>query len=160
MDTLEGITRLNGAGKQKSIGDESGKLEEVSRDFEGILIGQFFRLMSSTIGEGGIIEKSFQRSIYEDMLQNEFARVFSRRGGFRLHEILVKRLGARSNNDLRPTEACDVNGEAADDGLKLKRLNRRFMKIEDVYRESGIAGPDEGAANSHRLDDPERKRGV
>ena len=61
MNQLEVISRLPGAGKPQSAGDDSRKLEEVSKDFEGILIGQFFRLMSSTIGEGGIIEKSFQR---------------------------------------------------------------------------------------------------
>jgi Rod binding domain-containing protein len=74
----------------RRVEDKYTNMQEVARDFESLLIGQFFKLMHSTITDRGVVGKSFQRNIYEEMLQTEFARAFSRRGGFGLHQEVVE----------------------------------------------------------------------
>ncbi len=96
---------------------EARELSEAARKFEAVLIGQFFKLMHSTVVRRGALDKSFQRGMYEEMLQTEFARSFSRRGGFGLHRQMVERLD-------------NLTEGKAGEGMKDKEADNSFQKIE------------------------------
>lgn len=97
------------------------KLEKAARDFEAILIGQFFKLMHSTVGDEGVIEKSFPRKMYEEMMQDQFAREFSGQGGFNLQKVLVEKFTSGENPGVD--------------------ANRRLPVLEDT---KSMKKPDEG----------------
>ncbi len=110
------------AGTTNGDGRDLKKLEKAARDFESILIGQFFKLMHSTVGDEGAIEKSFPRKLYEEMMQDEFAREFSGQGGFNLQKVLVERYTSG-----KPAEV-DANRHlpVVEDAKSLKRPEEGF----------------------------------
>lgn len=91
------------------------ELEKAATDFEAVLIGQFFRLMQKTISHDGVVKRSFERGIYEDMLQNEFAKAFAKGGGMDLHEMIVDYFSGR-----RMVEPRSVMTET---GKRIFRMN-------------------------------------
>ncbi|MBN2071814.1 MAG: rod-binding protein [Candidatus Krumholzibacteriota bacterium] len=110
----------SGAARTKS-------LEKAARDFESILIGQFFQLMHSTVSDEGMVEKSFPRKIYEEMMQGEFASEFTKRGGFGLSEVLVDRFN-RGQGGEAATVPGALPGNTGREALPLGKKDR-FMKI-------------------------------
>ncbi len=82
--------KINNIMKMPAAGNGNmKKLEKAAKDFEAILMSQFFRIMHSTVGDEGVIDRSFSRKIYEEMIQNEFAGAFCEQGGFGLQKVLV-----------------------------------------------------------------------
>ena len=72
--------------------------DTVARDFEAVLLGQMFRIMQGTVAGGGVIERSFQRQVYEEMLGDEFAKAFAERGGLGLHRAVAGLLAASAES--------------------------------------------------------------
>ncbi len=128
--------RLNGFKSQK-------QLEEVAKDFEAILIGQFFRLMNKTVSSEGVIKKSFERGIYEDMLHDELAKAYAKRGGLNLNKIIVDyfsgaslttRRGA-SLPGFRETKKVNIGGiKKVEEFLPLKGGPAEAKKLETRSR--------------------------
>lgn len=103
------------------------KLEKAAKDFEAVLMSQFFRLMHATVGDEGVIDRSFSRKIYEEMIQDEFAGAFCEQGGFGLQKVLVEKFrnsvasgnsGAENNRDngeYKKLRITGIPGRAGDE---------------------------------------------
>jgi Rod binding domain-containing protein len=142
------------------------RLEKAAVDFEAILIGQFFKVLHSTVGNGGLIKRSFQRSIYEEMLQDEFAKSFAKRGGFNVHKVLMKQLGSGSHGTTDSPEP----GEAPPAGKSLETsrsrhaersspLNREYMKLINTDASGESTRIKIGGADSFRKLYKEQRQG-
>lgn len=71
--------------------DDQG-LKEACREFEAYFIHQLFKEMRSTIQPGGLIEKSRGEEIFQDMLDEEYAKNASQGKGMGLGDMLYKQL--------------------------------------------------------------------
>ncbi|MBU8922184.1 MAG: rod-binding protein [Bacteroidales bacterium] len=116
---------------------EKAEIEKAARDFESILIGQFFKLMHSTIGDSGVIERSFSRKIYEEMMQDEIAKEFSKSGGLSLNKVLVDRF-------VRIQESNSRGRGTGEDGPRMLSIGQngsmpvadRMMRLKENRTES------------------------
>jgi Rod binding domain-containing protein len=109
---------------------DRSKLEKAARDFEAVLIGQFFRIMRSTVQSDGIIGRSFQRRVYEEMIQDEFAKSFAERGGFGMQELLIEKFqGVRSASPDVKRIDTNVHGREAARGNRAERTG--IVESED-----------------------------
>jgi len=115
----------------------SGQLEDVAKDFEAILIGQFFRLMNKTISSEGFIKKSFERGIYEDMFHDELAKAYARRGGLNLHRIIVDYFnGSKVSGRVprlpafRKIDRVRLHDNSSRRFMKLKESDNRARRLE------------------------------
>ena len=79
-----------------SLAEKKAALREVSRQFEAVFMNQMISAMRKTVGEGGILNKSNGESIFEGMLDEEWAKkMASKTGPNSLSEILYKQLSYR-----------------------------------------------------------------
>ncbi len=113
------------------------QLDDVAKDFEAILIGQFFRLMNKTISSEGFIKKSFERGIYEDMFHDELAKAYARRGGLNLHRIIVDYFnGSRVSGRVprlpayKKIESVKLHDNSSGRFMKLKVSDNRARRLE------------------------------
>ena len=69
------------------------KLFELCLELETFLVKNLLTTMRNTVQKSGLIEDSFAGKIYEDMLWDEYAKVFTRSGtGFGLAEQAYQQL--------------------------------------------------------------------
>jgi len=115
----------------------SRQLEDVAKDFEAILIGQFFRLMNKTISSEGFIKKSFERGIYEDMFHEELAKAYAKRGGLNLHRIIVDYFNGSKVSGRVPRlpafkkiERVRLHDNSGRRFMKLKENDNRSRRLE------------------------------
>jgi flagellar protein FlgJ len=86
-DTVK--AKLENAQKSK---DEK-KLMKACKEFESIFVHMLLKQMRSTIQEGGLIEKSTAREMFEDMYDQELAKEISQNGeGMGLAKILFEQM--------------------------------------------------------------------
>ncbi|QXM06694.1 rod-binding protein [Crassaminicella indica] len=68
------------------------KLMKTCKQFEAIFINMMMKSMRKTIHEDGIIEKSYGREIFEDMLDEKLAEESAKGQGFGLARQMYKQL--------------------------------------------------------------------
>lgn len=96
---------------------ESGDLEalkKVAKEFEEIFVNMLLKSMRSTIMDGGLTEKSNQRGMFEGMLDEEFAKQISEKGGIGIQDMMVRQLQRYVDNTLPETEAPQQPGKGND----------------------------------------------
>lgn len=84
------------------------EVDKASREFEGILLAQLFRVMRSSVMRSELLGGDNEREIYEDMLFTEIARASARAEGMGISEMLYRQLvdgppAGRGGND-EPSE--------------------------------------------------------
>ena len=113
-----------------SLDDKRAALRDASREFEAVFMNQMVSAMRKTVGEGGILNKSNGESIFEGMLDEEWAKkMASKTGPNSLSEILYKqlshRMGLEERSNVSTNNAKEINSSinsytAAISGVKLK----------------------------------------
>ena len=93
-----------------SLDDKRAALRDASREFEAVFMNQMVSAMRKTVGEGGILNKSNGESIFEGMLDEEWAKkMASKTGPNSLSEILYKQLSHRMGLEERSN--ASINNE-------------------------------------------------
>ncbi|NPV28723.1 MAG: hypothetical protein HPY58_03535 [Firmicutes bacterium] len=78
----------HGAGEKP----EDERLKKACQELEGIFWHYLLRAMRKTIPRGGLLEKSSERAIYEDLLDEQYALLLARRGFSGIGKILYEQL--------------------------------------------------------------------
>jgi len=113
-DRLKDIHSLKGNGTME---EQRQGLRKVSKEFEAIFIRQMIASMRKTIGEGGLLNKSNGEKIFEDMLDEEWAKKLSSRGGKgSLSDILYRQLSRQMGL------AEEGNGPQEGEGVDFAKL--------------------------------------
>lgn len=92
---------------------ESGDLEalkKVAKEFEEIFLNMLLKSMRSTIEDGGLTEKSNQRGIFEGMLDEEFAKQISQKGGIGIQDMMVRQLQRYVDKSPSEETSLDLKG--------------------------------------------------
>ncbi|MCZ6554280.1 MAG: rod-binding protein [SAR324 cluster bacterium] len=76
-------------------GIEAERLKAAIQDFESLLIEQMLKQMRNSIPDGGLFSVNRGREIFNEMLDGEYARLMSSRGGFGLAEFMLSRMGPK-----------------------------------------------------------------
>ncbi len=113
-----------------SLDDKRAALRDASREFEAVFMNQMVSAMRKTVGEGGILNKSNGESIFEGMLDEEWAKkMASKTGPNSLSEILYKqlshRMGLEERSNVSTNNEKEINRSvnsytAVISGVKLK----------------------------------------
>ncbi len=77
------------AGDQKT---EQQALKQATEDFEAIFLTMMFKNMRNTVPDGGLMEKSFGRGVYEEMQDEKMAEEIAQNGGVGLAKDLYQQL--------------------------------------------------------------------
>ena len=95
-----------------SKGDTPEQLKEVCREFEAIFVEQMMRSMKAGIPEGGFINKSTATKMFEEMLDQQFAREIAASGQLALGDTIYRQMASIA---LSPTssEAASQEPKAA-----------------------------------------------
>lgn len=109
-EKLKNIHSLTGSG---TLEERRQGLQKASKEFEAIFIRQMISSMRKTVGEGGLLNKSNGQKIFEDMLDEEWAKKLSSRGGKgSLSDILYRQLSRQMG--LAEAEHGPQEGEKVD----------------------------------------------
>ncbi len=76
-------------------GIEAERLEAAVKDFESLLIEQMLKEMRKSIPDGGLFGVNRGREIFNEMLDGEYARLMSDRGGIGLAQYMLTRMGPK-----------------------------------------------------------------
>lgn len=81
---------------QKKVGKaetpEQKKLLAACKDFESVMLGQVFKQMRATIGTTDPLNGGKANEMYQDMLDDERAKVMAGSGGFGLADAIYRQL--------------------------------------------------------------------
>ncbi len=96
-DTLQYAGSLTTDGLVKSSANQSrGKdalaTKKATREFEALFVGMMLKSMRETVGKNPITDGGRGEEVYRSMLDQEYARVISERGGVGLAAMLEKQL--------------------------------------------------------------------
>jgi len=115
-----------------SLDEKRAALREASRQFEAVFMNQMISAMRKTVGEGGILNKSNGESIFEGMLDEEWAKkMASKTGPNSLSEILYKQLSYRMGLEEKKEVSAQIDKKLD------KNLNKSTTRIygEHLNRE-------------------------
>jgi flagellar protein FlgJ len=96
------------------------KLREACNEFESIMLKTLYKQMKATVPDGGFVEKSSARTMFEEMLDDELMDLGSQRG-MGISDMLYKQLSARMDRTYKvgtpntgsvPEEAAPLESEA------------------------------------------------
>tara|TARA_Y100001968_G_C19054048_1_gene570551 strand:+ start:220 stop:675 length:456 start_codon:yes stop_codon:yes gene_type:complete len=114
-----------------SLDEKRAALREASRQFEAVFMNQMISAMRKTVGEGGILNKSNGESIFEGMLDEEWAKkMASKTGPNSLSEILYKQLSYRMGLEEKKEVSAqidkklDINVNKSTTSIYGEHLNR------------------------------------
>ena len=97
---------------QKAYTDgDKEQLKEVCKEFEGIMLNMMFKQMKKTVPESGLIEKSYAREIFEEMLDEELMDNTTQRG-IGVADILYKQLSLNLDNMYKISDEGKVDSES------------------------------------------------
>ena len=85
--------------KNKQTSEDPEKLMEACKEFESIFVNMMLKQMRKTVADGGLIEKSFARDIYESMQDEEMSKEISKGAGVGLAKELYKQLSRNRKID-------------------------------------------------------------
>lgn len=68
------------------------RLKKVAVQFEEVFMNMLMKAMRSTVGDGGLIEKSNQEQIFQSMLDEKFAKEVAEAGGIGIADMMVQQL--------------------------------------------------------------------
>jgi len=76
--------------------DRSGRLYQVSVEFEAILIKQMLNAMRKSVPKSGLLDGGMAEEFFEDMLYDEYAKKMAETAQFGLADLIVKQLSTDS----------------------------------------------------------------
>ncbi len=96
--SLPTFTQDGATGKARPEDLERLRLREAAREFEGLLVEQMVKEMRDTIPESGLFgeEEKRAREIFQEMLDGEFVRLMTLKGGIGIADYLVRSLGGEN----------------------------------------------------------------
>jgi flagellar protein FlgJ len=77
-----------------SKGETADQLKQACREFEAIFVEQMMRSMKATVPEGGFINKSSATKMFEEMLDQQFAREIAASGQLGMGETLYRQMAS------------------------------------------------------------------
>lgn len=94
VDTSQLIGRNRAKSLQNSISRTSDdkKLKESCQEFEAMFIKQMLSAMKKTVNKSGLIKENMGEKIFDDMLNDEYAKSMASTSGFGIAEMMYKQL--------------------------------------------------------------------
>ena len=105
----------------KEVKEEQEALKKATEDFEAIFLTMMFKNMRNTVPDGGLMEKSFGRGIYEEMQDEKMAEEIASNGGVGLAKELYQQLSQQRGYEeagasLQEKSPIDGDAKANKDG--------------------------------------------
>jgi flagellar protein FlgJ len=113
-----------------SASQDSESLKEACQAFESFFVNMMFKEMRKSIDDSGLTEKSFARSTFEGMLDEEMSNEIAASGGIGISDMLYKSLSrayeinaasvdVETNAESTETETTEINESASASGFDL-----------------------------------------
>ncbi|MCC7262323.1 MAG: rod-binding protein [Candidatus Latescibacteria bacterium] len=90
---VEGLNHLRDLGHAKDANQRREGLRQAAKEFESVFMYQVVKAMRATVPKDGLIEKGEGEEMFEGMLDEEWSKKLSARGGpSSLSEVLYRQL--------------------------------------------------------------------
>ena len=127
---VQGLDRLREQGHAKDIVARRAALRETAKEFESVFLYQVVSAMRKTVAKGGLVEKGEGEEVFEGMLDEEWAKKLSGRGGpGGLSEALYQRLSRAAGLD-QETGASAVSALAPAPAIQAIALGPPALEME------------------------------
>ena len=100
-----------------SHSQQQGRLREASKLYEQQFLREMVKAMRSTVKEGGLIKKNFAEKLFQEQLDSEYVKEWSKSGGVGLADMIYKQLqerlpGAKAKGLRSPQGPLPLNSES------------------------------------------------
>ncbi len=75
-----------------NAGQDKARLRKAAQEFEALLVEQMLKEMRKTVPESNLFGEEKGREIFREMLDGEFARLMTGRGGIGIADFIVRSL--------------------------------------------------------------------
>jgi len=90
---VEGLNHLRELSHAGDVQQRRQAIRQAAKEFESVFMYQVVKAMRQTVASGGLIEKGAGEEVFEGMLDEEWAKRLSARGGpSSLSEVLYRQL--------------------------------------------------------------------
>ena len=80
---------------RRGAGEDPEKLRAAAQEFESIMLGFMVKEMRKNVPESPIFGQDRGREIFNEMLDNQYVRIMTERGGIGLTAMLMRQLSGR-----------------------------------------------------------------
>ncbi|MCZ6531439.1 MAG: rod-binding protein [SAR324 cluster bacterium] len=80
------------SGEKLRAGQDKARLRKAAQEFEALLVEQMLKEMRKSVPESNLFGKEKGREIFKEMLDGEFVRLMTGRGGIGLADFIVRNL--------------------------------------------------------------------
>ena len=91
----------------KAAGQGVERLQETTRELEGVFLGLLMKAMRSTVGNGGLFKNGADSQTYREMFDQEVARSMAKAGGIGLGQMVLqdqlRRQAAAASDEAKKT---------------------------------------------------------
>ena len=102
-----------------AAGDDPESIAAAAREFESLMLEQMMKSMRATVSKSGLADGGFGGGVFEEMLDAEYARVATTKGGIGLAGLIARQMGAE------PEPWLAGSAPPAAHGVALRRLTGR-----------------------------------
>ncbi len=87
---------------------DRGELEKVAKEFEELFVGMLMKNMRSTILKSDISKSSYQKEIFEGMLDEEYSKEIASTGSFGIGKLIVENFEKYLSEDKDEANGIDL----------------------------------------------------
>lgn len=91
--SLPTFTRNGATAKVRPEELERLRLREAAREFEGLLVEQMVKEMRNAMPKSDLMGKEPGQELFQEMLDGEFVRLMTQKGGIGIADFMVRSLG-------------------------------------------------------------------
>lgn len=114
-----------------SASQDEKKLRKAAQEFEAIFMSMMFKSMKSTVQDGGLIEKSYARDMFEGMYLDEVGKSIASGKGTGLGQMIYKQLAQNAG-----TQEVATATDASTEKLKDNQLETKPVSDEKTEDKS------------------------
>lgn len=124
-------------GPRRRDADEFGRFKQAAREFEAVLVEQMVKEMRTGDFKSTLLGKDSGMETYRDMLDGEYVRLITERGGIGLADFMVRNTPPELIGKSVSNQALEA---AKDAGLELERASS-FMGNGRQFSQTGLPAP-------------------
>ena len=99
LSVLPDVALAQGQSKLRNLrrgaGQEPERLRAAAQEFEGIMLGIMVKEMRKNVPESPIFGQNTGREMFNEMLDNQYVRIMTERGGIGLTQMLMRQFTGR-----------------------------------------------------------------
>lgn len=121
---VEGLNHLRDLGHAKDANQRREGLRQAAKEFESVFMYQVVKAMRATVPKAGLIEKGEGEEMFEGMLDEEWSKKLSARGGpSSLSEVIYRQLSRVAGLEEEPATGAPTTNKVLTPATNWRQLS-------------------------------------